>query len=186
MKNYEFKLELPVKFIPHTFENSAKYHEIPLEHQFINQEFKDFLTSLNLYIDYAKHFYAVPNQKYMNHRDILDDQYDTITDNVKLNFVLGGTGSEMIWYELKPGIDLKFGKNYWGRLVPVYTDEDVVEVHRATIGWPSLLNAYAIHSLQNTNEPRQCWSITLNNLLTNKRLIWDDAIEIFKDYLIIK
>ena len=184
MKQYEFKLNLPVEFIPEVFDDLTKYHELNLNTNLINQEFKDFLTSLNLSIDYAKHFCAIPYQKYILHRDVLDDQYGIITDNVKLNFVTGGAGSKMIWYELKPGIEPTFRKNYQGRLVPSYNKDQLIEVHRATIGWPSLLDAYAIHSLENSSETRQCWSFTLNSTITKDRISWDEAIEIFKDYLV--
>jgi hypothetical protein len=184
MRNYEFKLKLPVEFIPHDLGTFSSFREINFPKNLINQEFVDFLASLNLYIDYAKYFYSVPYQRYMNHRDILDEQYGKITKNVKLNFVTGGAGSEMIWYKLNPGKDVVFKQNYLGQPVCAFNDEDLTEAHRAVIGWPSLLDAYEIHTLQNADEARKCWSFTLNSTITKDRISWDEAVEIFKDYLI--
>jgi len=184
MRSYELKLKLPVEFISYDLGEFSSFRELKLDKNSINQEFKDFLASLNLYIDYAKYFYSTPHQRYMNHRDIMDNQYGKITHNVKINFVTGGVGSEMIWYKLKPGKDVVFKMNYQNQPVCAYNDEDLIEVHRATIGSPSLLDAYEIHTLQNANEARKCWSITLNSTITNQRISWDEAVEIFKDYLI--
>jgi hypothetical protein len=184
MRNYEFKLKLPVEFIPYNLNNLPTVKgEYTLDKNLINQEFIDFLSTLNLSIDYAKYFYSVPHQRYAPHTDITVAQQSTITENVKLNFVSGGAGSEMIWYSLKPGRESYHYKNTQKVLCVGYRDEDLIEEHRAIIGWPSLLDAQTIHTLQNANENRRCWSFTLQDNITKKRISWDDAIEIFKDYI---
>ena len=185
MRTYELKLKLPVEFIPQKFENISTFREIPLDLNLIDQKFKDFLASLNLYIQYGRYFYCPPNFTYFYHRDVVEEQSNSIKDNVKLNFVRGGIGSEMIWYNLKPGKKTIFTKNALGQPISQYNKEDLIEIHRANVGWPSLIDGYTIHNLKNTIEPRQCWTITLNSLETNQRLTWDNAIEIFQDYLII-
>ena len=91
----------------------------------------------------------------------------------------------MIWYSLKPGKSHYHYRNTQNVLCVGYRDEDLIEEHRASIGWPSLLDAHTIHTLQNADEDRQCWSFTLQNKTTKNRISWNDAAEIFKDYIIV-
>ena len=185
MKTYAFKLNLPVEFIPYNINNLPKVKgEYILEKNLINQEFTDFLESLKLSIDYGRYFYSIPHLRYIPHIDNTVAQQGLISDNVKINFVAGGAGSEMIWYSLKPGKSHYHYTNTQGNLCFGYRDEDLIEEHRASIGWPSLIDADSIHTLQNADEDRKCWSFTLKSTITKKRISWDDAIEIFKDYII--
>jgi hypothetical protein len=186
MRNYEFKIKLPVEFIPYNLNNlpTAK-GEYTLEKNLINPGFTNFLESLNLSIDYVKYFYSVPHQRYAPHTDIKAADRGIITNLVKLNFVSGGAGSEMIWYSLKSGKSHYHYNNTQNVLCVGYRDEDLIEEHRASIGWPSLIDAQTIHTLQNADEDRKCWSFTLQNKTTKKRISWDDAIEIFKDYIVV-
>jgi len=184
MNRYELKLKLPVEFVPHDFGKLDSFAEVKMDLNFINKEFKNFLDSLNLEIHYARYFYSLPHQRYVYHIDCKAEEYDIIQNNVKLNFVQGGKGSEMIWYDLKPGKGPVFKKNFLGQPICRYNEEDLIEVHRATIGQPSLIDSFIVHTLQNADEDRHCWCVTLNSKITKERISWTEAIEIFKDYII--
>jgi hypothetical protein len=47
MRTYELKLKLPVEFISYDLGEFSSFRELKLDKNSINQEFKDFLASLN-------------------------------------------------------------------------------------------------------------------------------------------
>jgi len=186
MNRYELKLQLPVDFIPHKFSNPSNFQEFHLTHDMINSEFKSFLKSLNLYVDYARYFYYPPNFKLSCHIDCRAVDYGNPEEqnNVKLNFVYGGQGSEMIWYQLKPGRQPKFKKNTVGQTIVQYAPEDLEEIYRTNLGLPSLVDTMTVHNIQNYDDERTSYCLTLSNQLTKKRISWAEAVEIFQDYIV--
>jgi hypothetical protein len=63
----------------------------------INKEIHDFLNSMDLEIVMPRYFHSGPPHKYPLHVDerTRPNQY------ARLNWIFGGSGSQMIWYKLQ-------------------------------------------------------------------------------------
>jgi hypothetical protein len=144
----------------------------------MNVEIVTWIHSLGLYIVTGEYFYTPPNTTLEPHSDS-----PFINDVVKLNWMRGGEGSVMEWFKLKDGATLKTNTTVIGTQYSFAPREDLIKVHTATIGTPSLVNVGQIHAIQNKEHPRYVSCIVLGNLSTRNRLMWDEALDIFGPYV---
>jgi hypothetical protein len=188
--NYHRYLNIPVEFKPvfPTDTNFIDQMHGPSKHigrydmSMVNNEFKEWLATLNLNIRYSEIFHLVPG-KYVEHAIHIDGtEFDR---HVKLNFVYCDSPSYMNWYTLKKR------KSLSSRLTPAGTnflsahDDDVDLVYSVQVGKPSLVNVGVLHNISTgIQTPRCCFSFLIGYIDSNSIVTWDNAIEIFKDYII--
>lgn len=156
---------------------SKNFHSKIGKHQ-LCEDFIDWVYERDLVLrdDYAgEYFYTPPGGQVPLHTDKHE-----INDYVKLNWMVGGDASLMNWYELKPGKTLH---------PPAYTGlhgayagaapEDVVLVHSARIGKPSLVNVGRLHELINGPEASHVYCVYVDDPRTGKRISWSEASTMF-------
>jgi hypothetical protein len=122
-------------------------------------------------------YYPVTNTPSFIH---IDDA--GVFDQTNLNFVIGGTGSNIFWYDPKPG--------YLGDIVttlfstrPTY-DIDKMTVSESTeIIGAYLLQAGTPHNVINPIEDRYCIIVKLKNI-NSEWLNWNSALQLFNRYIV--
>lgn len=141
---------------------------------------REFLHHRGLYITLAEAFYTPANGTLPTHAD-----GGTIDNHCKLNFVYGAQGSTMRWWQPKANASGRLGQTPIQTTYIFFDEQDCDLVHEAYISTPSLVNVGQIHSVSNpTNEGRWCLSFVLKFADTKAFPQWNQAVEIFNDFLI--
>ena len=180
MNRYHHRINIPVPFVfpSYPIPDERFHHHRRFDKKDMSTETVTWLHSLGLYIIAGEYFYTPPGRTLEPHSDS-----PSINDVVKLNWMKGGEGSVMEWFKLKDGATLRTNTTVIGTQYSFAPREDLIEVHTATIGTPSLVNVGQIHAIQNEEHPRYVACIVLGNLSTRNRLVWDDALDIFGPYV---
>jgi hypothetical protein len=172
-------LNLPFTFKPvePDFSNAAHVrYDISL-----NPEFHAWLATMGIEAGFAEVFKRTPTDVQFPWSCHLDGT--AFDDHVKINFVYGGGDSKMIWAKIKPG----FTHNK--KLTVVNTDylwapmEQCDIVAKDSLPRPSLVNAGQLHTVVDVTETRYAYSFMLRYIDSKKRLLWDDAVLLLKDYI---
>jgi hypothetical protein len=130
----------------------------------INPELISILHRHNITVKYAESFYSSPNFFQTIHTDNLGGDY------VKLNFVYGGKGSTMNWYQVKEGIIPKkvyFTAKVSTEYIP-WTIDMVDLVESDPLEYPSLVQVGCPHNVINADEYRLCISLLLRDTNLNR------------------
>lgn len=183
MQNCYRNLNIPIEFKPWDFGyfDRNKFCEIHVEPEMVNNEIHDFFSSIGLVLLRGRYFHALPGQVYNLH---VDNKFEPDRELVKLNWIYGGAGSKMIWYELKDGKSPIRYKNAIGEEIIGYNFDDCDEICRAELSGLSVVNVATIHTMQNANNYRDCYSMVIAHKDNNLRLDWNQAIDILKPYII--
>lgn len=179
MNRYHQKLNIPVMFYPQ-FPSNPITAVLPYNKSQINQELIDWLSIMSVGIKHCEVFYLSPDSQ-SNHVIHLDGQH--FDNHAKLNFAYCDTTAVMNWFTLKEDVVLETKVTPIGTKYIEALEDQCILVHQAIIGRPSLINAGQLHSVSTVVSPRYCFSFVLSDINTNKYLIWDNAVEIFKDYI---
>lgn len=181
VNRYHLDLSIPVefKFPRYSIPDESQHYHCRFHKQDMNSEFVKWIHSLGLFIIAGEYFYTPPFRTLEPHSDS-----SVITDAVKLNWMEGGEGSMMEWYELKPGVPLKEMRTGINTTYGYALKKDILLKHEAKIGKPSLVNVGQIHGIRNGPEPRHVACVILGQAYTRERLMWDAAEEIFKNYVV--
>jgi hypothetical protein len=177
------KLNLPVELIPYDYgvvDLPDRFVEIKMELDHINKEVHDFLDSIDVEIVMPRYFHSGPPHVYNLHVDVptRPNQY------TRLNWIFGGDGSQMIWYKLQPGKTPAMVKNSLGEDLPTFNVDDCIEIERAHIIGPNLVNVGTIHNLMGGIQERHCYSFFLRDKKNkNDRMEWNQAIGRFRPFL---
>ena len=165
-------------------QQSIPYHE--------DKKMLSFLNKLGVDVLNIEVFYTPSKKSLPIHLDT-----DEIDNHVKLNISYGPPEGATRWW--KPlnfnlekekekiarysGEELMGLANSHHNYKPIMLKEEECElVYDANTNTPSLVNAGIFHSSYNpTDEGR--WTLSFVIGKNNKYLCWDDAIEIFKDYI---
>jgi hypothetical protein len=171
---------------PHNFPEKHNLQHIifnPLE-SFISQEILDFYDSLGLTTSFAECFYTPPNRFTPIHRDA-PRRPPNLT---KMNWCYGGKGSTMNWYKEKSTSVENIARRNSSVTFHEYTlykKEELTQLHSQPISSPSLVQVGIPHNITNLEEPRIVVSTFLFWKKNNDFLKFEEAIEVFKDYLLI-
>lgn len=177
---YHYHLILPVEFST-DFVDTDKLGHNAFDVNLINANFRRWLADHDLFVaGYCEKFILGPNR--VSSLPIHIDNPDSL-DHVKLNYVFCELPHETIWYQLKPGKELKFAKTFIGTNYAWADVNDCTPVYKASIGTPSLFNAAILHGVPIVSVERITYSMTLARISTDKLLSWSDAEEIFKNYI---
>lgn len=140
----------------------------------------DFLKDCQIEVSHAEAFYTLPGKKIPIHVDT-----DVIDNHCKLNFVYGAVESLMQWWEPKnKNMQLTYQLTSIGTKYLLFDSKDCNLVWESQVGCPSLINAGQPHSVINcTDQSRVTLSLVLYDSRKQQLLDWDDAVEIFKNYI---
>jgi hypothetical protein len=170
------KLPVPLSFPDYPVPNTDLHYHARFHKADMSDEFKGWLNLRGLNVIAGEYFYTPPGRTLEPHSDS-----PHIDDVVKLNWMKGGEGSTMDWYELKPGATLKTSTTSIHTQYSYAPRKDLIHVHSATIGTPRLVNVGRIHAVHNGKFPRFVACVVLGDLETKARLRWDKAKKIFED-----
>jgi hypothetical protein len=148
-----------------------------------NSDWVQYMSEIALPIKSSVVFYRKPNLvDDKAHVDLLGEVgEDAKTTYLGFNWVFGGKGSEMIWYDLPLG-ERNIQLTPAGNKFLSWQISDLVEVDRCSIrNVPTLVRIDYPHSIKVGDEER--WCISARTSLDN--LTWDEAVEHLKTKNII-
>ena len=180
MSNFCKNLNLDLKILKpqyNPFRSFLPFYHITLDpRETLEDDLFDFLSDLDIKIVDLTSFYCKPHEYSIIHIDTGNYDY------VKLNFIYGGQGSLMNWFRAK--VPARIGNepvastpdfNWW-------KPDEVELIHQEEVRFPGLCRVGIPHNIQNFEEPRRCISVHIAHNKTNERVLWNDAIEIFKPW----
>lgn len=182
MKTYK-QLNVPFEFKPPVeFFTGTSDREIKVPKNLYNQELIDWLDTFGLEIKYSRYFYSPKDFQFPLHIDVMDYP----NNYVRLNFIFGGVGSYMTWYELLDKNDnhnFTFHTSENNETVRSYNRDKVKLIDKGYVKSGALVNTGIIHTMY-TPEDRHCFAFFMKEKGKDKRLEWDRALEIFDGYFI--
>jgi hypothetical protein len=108
---------------------------------------------------------------------------DEFDNKAKINFVIGGTDSAMIWHEFanadRSAIEVDKTKLVTSVIRPKSLRDKVREVHRESFR-AAIVNVGQLHSIENTKDERICIQLIIEDMVTKKRLDFPEAIRRFQ------
>lgn len=128
-------------------------------------------------------FYLPPNSTGILHRDSPGPfNYDDSLDLVKINFMLGGKDSLMHFYSQPEQENIvEFKAEHTNRPFEIVDSVKLIESN--VLQYPSLVQTGVPHSIENFHEER--YTVCLVPLMPgNKRLGFNDAVNIFKNHIV--
>jgi len=144
----------------------------------LNREFVDFIEGIpGLRIPSWEAFYTPPGGKIWIHGDS-----DKIDNFARINMSWGP--GEMIWWKPKKGVKLEPIITTFGAAYLKAEPDDCVEIHRAVINKPSIVQVGMLHSTYNPG-PTGRWTlaIPLAEKSEAKRVSFELAVAMFSNYL---
>ena len=136
----------------------------------------------NLCIGDCELFYTPAHAEHPMH----SDGYQPFIDFVKINYVFGGDNSLMHWYTLPDNYVIEKENTVYNTTVTYIPTIAGNRVYSAKIGQPSLVNVGQPHSVDNSTNSNDRWCICLfpNYKKPGGRVLFNDAVNIFKDYIV--
>ena len=169
----------PLKKIRDTYEKKDQMMMFPYSINDVDPRLVKWLDDLGMYISHQEVFYTPPGGKLPIHVD----QY-SYSNICKLNWILDAKGSQMVWFQPKPGTQLRYYTTPIGTQYLMFEPDEVNEIYRDEIKLGTIVNAGIPHSVYNdTNEGRWCLSHCPSLKTTRKMIEWPQAMEIFANFL---
>jgi len=143
----------------HTEAKANNHFRILLSvHNHISPEVVELLNQCGLYIRFAELFYTPANRSTLIHIDGEANEYLRPGNMAKINYVGGGEGSKMHWYEPTSATPCQHtSKNkfisFQPNQVKLISSSSLLGYNIAQTGIP--------HNITTANEPRYCVSLTL-------------------------
>jgi len=181
INQFHYRLEIPVKFEPRNLKKFTMEHTY-YDSELIDQDIKDWLAISDIYISWSECFILDPNRR--SSWDIHIDNALTDSEQIKMNFVYCDTTSSMNWFKLKEGRKTLLATTSIGSKYYRAEDADCDLVYSAEIGKPSIVNASILHTISPVTSIRHCYSFSMCRISTNQFLTWNDATEIFGDFIV--
>lgn len=148
-------------------------------HIWLGEDFESWLSSFDLIVKRIEIFHTESNRITGWHTDM-----NPPIDWVKINWVFEKGISHMEWVDFDEIENLKLKKTIAGTSYLRLEDENINPVSRHRLVGPTLINAGKFHRIDNSkNTDRWCLSAIVWNQTENRRVSWDEAIKLFKEYL---
>jgi len=149
-------------------------------HIWLSTEFEQWLSQFGLHIQRLEIFHTEPNRITGWHTDM-----NPPTDWVKINWVYENGVSYMEWADLNIKGPLISRPSVAGTSYVRFEPETTEMVCRHNLIGPTLINAGRPHRIDNSKNTDR-WCLSAIPWYTDKkcRVLWQDAIEIFRDHLI--
>lgn len=180
----EFIKTLPVWNDPRfTTPRGNKHLRIPKD--VLDQNFVDFFNQRNIRLLAVEVFYTVPHGSNIIHSDVIP-----LDDVAKINWVYGGIGSVMEWYQVNSNYKTDTLADRAAATIansPTirFLKEEVDLIHSQFVECPSIVQVGCPHNMRNGTTERFCISTIFENTKTNKRVTIDEAKELFKEFLMV-
>jgi len=180
MSQYCIPLNLDLFPLKNSVNLGALYNNAysSLEHDQLNPRLVDLLKSAGLEVTLVEIFCRRPSKQTGIHTDGAGGDY------VKINWVLGGAGSTMEWYQLRPRHQKPVTTNTAGNADCIkYTADEVNCVYSEEIESPSLVQVGVPHDVRAKAGIRLCISLVLRTTNGNNRISMDLAKVLLANYI---
>lgn len=178
--DYEVKLDLPFEYTPVYPEiDPRRLNHIAIKKEDIPYEIGRFFLVNGLSINHAEYFFTPPNISLPAHVD-----HHFFHDYAKINWMFGGEGSTMDWYDVLPGYTPVVRTTRIGSKFMSAPGRFLKLVHQAEVGRPSLIYYGGFHGVTNASHPRHVFSFTLGHKKIKQPTTFNEAKEIFKKYVV--
>lgn len=157
-----------------------QFHQELQPEQLGNDKIMPWLDSLNMTTNFIEVFCTPPKD-----RGIIHSDNNIGEDWSKLIFQYGAKGSRMRWWSSDNVIHASTGMfhEYFGNIA-IGIDNQCTKEYEVELSAANLINIGPLHSSFNpTNEKRFVVTIALCHRDNLKRVLWDDAVEILKDFI---
>lgn len=108
---------------------------------------------------------------------------DEFDNKAKINFIIGGTDSEMIWHEFadvnKSAVVVETTGLLTSVIRPKTLRDKVREVHREGFR-AAIVNVGQLHSIENIKDERICIQLIVEDMTTKKRLDFAETVRRFQ------
>jgi len=143
--------------------------------------FHQLLDNLSCYVANAEIFYIPSNKQLEWHIDMYPPM-----DFVKINFVWNSDNHSMMWGKcINEDKKISISLTQMDTEYVKYEDKEIKPLESVKISekFPALVNVGIPHKVVNISPlPRWCFSIVPHH--NNKRILFDDALKIFKNYIV--
>lgn len=177
MNQYIEKLNFPVPDVNLVVYKSDHRSHTRAPRDILGAEIDRLLAAVNVRIRWVEAFYLGPGADHSIHCD--GHEFDT---KAKLNYVVGGKGSVMVWYDC---IDKSRIEKRTSRANTIYlatSSDNVVETHSAFMDGFYLVNVGMFHNVWNKDDGRYCLSTCLEDMVTHRRLDYHELQNRLKEY----
>jgi hypothetical protein len=148
----------------------------------VDEHFTEWLHQQGLVMTYPPLiFYTPPGQQCGIHIDGY-----AVSDRACVNFILGGAGSLMHWYKLRPNIIISEQvTTQAGTPYTLYQPDEVEHVFSHAVKWPTIVQTGVPHSITNhTAGPRWCISCDISKKESPEAgLTMAEAMDVFKSWM---
>ena len=141
--------------------------------------FTQWLDSQGLVMTYPPLIFYTPSGQQCG---IHIDGHD-VSDRACVNFIVGGVGSLMHWYKLRPKVGItEQVSTQAGTPYTLYRPEEVEHVFSHAVKWPTIVQTGVPHNITNhTAGPRWCISCDISKKENPEAgLTMVEALEVFK------
>ena len=158
--------------------NPQEFGHFDVDPDQLNQDIIQLIEDRGLCFSHWELFYTPPNRHLRVHID-----GPAPSNTVKLNWTLGGAGSRMMWWKLKPGRELTRAITIIGTSYLHVDQASCSLLKTIVIGHPTMVNVGVPHSVINRSEPRWCLSGVLGKTEDGitRSIEWDDAEAVISD-----
>lgn len=177
---YKFSHNFVIPNKEEIFSGSPKIHST-LDKNILDKELHRYLKEIDIEIRWVEVHYKIPlpaSLKQSIYGSIHADGSE-IDDKAKINFIIGGTESSMIWWKLKNNQMMLQDTVIDTTCVRPKSLDDVEEVYRESFQ-SAIVNVGQIHSIENTKDERIAIECILQDIFTKNRLDFFEAVRRFK------
>lgn len=180
MNNYTIALTLPIVIdeVDFDFYRQQGKKQIRCNNDILKQSTHDWLRDhLSIEIQWLEIFCLGPYNKHIIHSD--GHEVDT---KAKINYITGGEGSTMLWYNATSEDKIIKGISKANTRYLTIEEKDAVEVYSKHLTGFNIVNVGSLHTVKNKANNRYCISMAVADATTKKRLDFSELVERCKDY----
>jgi hypothetical protein len=170
MTNYCTSLNLNINPVNIDHNYLKEKYLTRIEPDQLNLELITLLKNHDIEITYSESFYSPPGFVQQIHTDEYGGDY------VKLNFIYGGAGSQMHWYQIKNTVESQVMKKTATNKNYISWNADQVDlIESNSLIYPSLIQVGCPHNIINKDQHRLCITLVLCDAISTKRLTMSEA-----------
>jgi hypothetical protein len=181
MNEFTTQLNFPVIIdeVDFTLYLSQNKKQIRCTSSILKQDTHDwFKNHLSIEIQWLEVFCLTPYNKHIIHCD--GHEIDT---KAKINYIVGGEGSSMIWYEAADENKIVKGISKANTRYLTIAEKDAVEVYSKQLQGFNIVNVGALHTVKNKANHRYCISMAIADAVTKNRLDYSELVDRCREYI---
>lgn len=186
MNNYCYKFDhnfvLPTK--EQIYPNGVQELQSTMSKDLLDSKIYNILKTVDINVRWIEVHYKAPIPAGITNSiyGTVHADGDEIDNKAKINFVIGGTDSFMIWHEFidndRSAVEVTKTKLSTSVIRPKSRDK-VREVHKEKLQ-AAIVNVGQLHSIENTKNERICIQLIVEDITTKERLDFSETVRRFQ------